>query len=85
MIKLKIKQDFGECINTEYYISEPGCKDDIDRIIKIVNLHSYECTREQAAELWERFSHTWAGCWLDLDEKDDTVWDYIKDGIERDN
>jgi hypothetical protein len=46
---------------------------DIHRIIAVLGTHGYDCTYEQAEELWDRYSASMCAGWMMLPTNDDDL------------
>ena len=55
-----------------------GYSDDIDRIVTIFSERSYNITRPEAQELWNRHSTDNAAGWLIMPEHDTQIWEALK-------
>ena len=66
-------------MNNSYYQSP--YQSDCERIADVALRHRYLLTVEQAEDLWNDFSETFAAGWLSLPEDDEELWRDIESRV----
>lgn len=47
--------------------------EDVVRIVRVLQKAGYECTPEQAREMWAAYSEAWGASWLSLPREDESL------------
>jgi hypothetical protein len=51
--------------------------DDTQTIVRVIRAKGYECSPEQARELWQQYSRSFAAGWLVLPEDDEELFTIV--------
>jgi len=59
------------------------CHNDVIRLQAVILQNGYEADYEDAANIWEDYSDSYAAGWLGLPDDDNELWQIIEDRVER--
>ena len=56
---------------------------DVERLQRVMLQNGYEADYDDAANIWEEYSDSFAAGWLYLPKDDDELWEIIEDMVQR--
>lgn len=58
--------------------------DDVQRIVRALQRHDFECSSDTARKLWEEYSEAYSASWLHLPKSDQEIVECLQPYFEED-